>query len=79
MSMMVGHSRYGSKDHCCGIEVTNNLNWEHWEPGGEYTQKLILKNVNVKTKKLKYRLRSRFLRFVYSTFLFEYYLKAVVV
>jgi len=56
MSMMVGHSRYGSKDHCCGIEVTNNLNWEHWEPGGEYTQKLILKNVNVKTKKLKYRI-----------------------
>ena len=39
----------------CGVEVLNNLEWQQWEPGGEYTQKLVLKNVNSKTKKLKYR------------------------
>ena len=38
-----------------GIEVASSLSWEHWEPGGEYTKQITLKNVNLKTKKLKYR------------------------
>ena len=38
-----------------GIEVTKLLKWDQWEPGGEYTQLMTLKNVNSKTKKLKYR------------------------
>ena len=38
-----------------GIEVAKVLNWDQWEPGGEYTQLITLKNVNTKTKKLKYR------------------------
>ena len=42
-------------DHHFGIEVASCLNWEHWQPGGEYTQQITLKNVNLKTKKLKYR------------------------
>ena len=44
----------GTKKHY-GIEVASSLNWEHWEPGGEYTKQITLKNVNFKTKKLKYR------------------------
>lgn len=43
-------------DQHYGIEVANGLNWEHWQPGGEYTKQITLKNVNLKTKKLKYRL-----------------------
>ena len=38
-----------------GIEVTKLMKWDQWEPGGEYTQLMTLKNVNSKTKKLKYR------------------------
>ena len=38
-----------------GIEVTDGLVWQGWEPGGEYTKHITLKNVHIKTKKLKYR------------------------
>ena len=39
----------------CGIEVVRGLTWKGWEPGGEYTKNVVLKNVNVKTQKLKFR------------------------
>jgi hypothetical protein len=38
-----------------GIEVSQGLMWQGWEPGREYTKNLTLKNVKVKTQKLKYR------------------------
>ncbi|XP_071792552.1 cilia- and flagella-associated protein 65-like [Asterias amurensis] len=38
----------------CGIEVVKGLTWKGWEPGGEYTKNVVLKNVNVKTQKLKF-------------------------
>ena len=38
-----------------GIEVINEIVWQGWEPGREYTKNIILKNVNVKTQKIKYR------------------------
>ena len=38
-----------------GIEVSQGLLWKGWEPGHEYTKHLTLKNVKVKTQKLKYR------------------------
>ena len=38
-----------------GIEVANNITWQGWEPGGEYTKDITLKNVQIKTQKLKYR------------------------
>ncbi|XP_041477861.1 LOW QUALITY PROTEIN: cilia- and flagella-associated protein 65-like [Lytechinus variegatus] len=37
-----------------GIEVVKGLTWKGWEPGGEYTKHVILKNVQVKTQKLKF-------------------------
>ena len=45
----------GSKANHYGIEVIKGLTWKGWEPGGEYTKHVILKNVKVKTQKLKYR------------------------
>ncbi|XP_072031285.1 cilia- and flagella-associated protein 65-like [Amphiura filiformis] len=44
----------GSKTNHYGIEVAKGLTWKGWEPGGEYTKHVILKNVKVKTQKLKY-------------------------
>ena len=38
-----------------GLEVTERIVWEGWQPGGEYTKNITLKNVDVKSKKLKYR------------------------
>lgn len=38
-----------------GIEVAKGLVWKEWEPGGEYIKHVVLKNVNVKTQKFKYR------------------------
>ncbi|PFX25001.1 Coiled-coil domain-containing protein 108 [Stylophora pistillata] len=38
-----------------GIEVSNSITWQGWEPGGEYTQQIVLKNVQIKTKKLQYK------------------------
>ncbi|XP_071497349.1 cilia- and flagella-associated protein 65-like [Diadema antillarum] len=37
-----------------GIEVVKGLTWKGWEPGGEYTKHVVLKNVQVKTQKLKF-------------------------
>lgn len=38
-----------------GIEVNDSVTWQGWEPGGEYTKYINLKNVQIKTQKLKYR------------------------
>ncbi|XP_013412505.1 cilia- and flagella-associated protein 65-like [Lingula anatina] len=37
-----------------GIEVVPGVVWQGWEPGREYTKNITLKNVKVKTQKLKY-------------------------
>ncbi|XP_038048739.1 cilia- and flagella-associated protein 65-like [Patiria miniata] len=46
--------RNKSKVKHYGIEVVKGVTWKGWEPGGEYTKNVILKNVQVKTQKLKY-------------------------
>ena len=38
-----------------GLEVTEGITWQCWEPGREYTKNIMLKNVLVKTQKLKYK------------------------
>ena len=43
------------KMHTLGIEVTDRIVWQGWQPGGEYTKSITLKNVDVKSKKLKYK------------------------
>ncbi|XP_033103427.1 cilia- and flagella-associated protein 65-like [Anneissia japonica] len=49
-----------------GIEVVSNLAWKGWEPGGEYTKRIVLKNVLVKTQKIKYSIpNSRFFTTLY--------------
>ena len=44
----------GSVNHF-GIEVADSVTWQGWEPGGEYTQQIVLKNVQIKTQKLQYK------------------------
>lgn len=39
----------------CGLEAPRGLTYHSWEPGGEYTKTLTLKNVDLKTQKIKYR------------------------
>lgn len=38
-----------------GIEVNERVQWQGWEPGGEYTKQITLKNVQVKTQKIVYK------------------------
>ena len=38
-----------------GVETPQNLVWRGWEPGREYTKPLVLKNIQFKTQKLKFR------------------------
>ena len=38
-----------------GLEVTERIIWQGWQPGGEYTKNITLKNVDIKAKKLKYK------------------------
>ncbi|XP_072436052.1 cilia- and flagella-associated protein 65 [Chiloscyllium punctatum] len=45
----------GIKSNFFGIEVLDHLEWLNWEPGIESTKHIILKNVQFKTQKLKYR------------------------
>lgn len=40
-----------------GIEVVEKIVWQGWEPGREYTKNIVLKNVKVRTQKIKYRYR----------------------
>ena len=39
-----------------GVDCAEQLDWRNWEPGGEYTRSLVVKNVGVKTLKVKYKL-----------------------
>ncbi|XP_071101269.1 cilia- and flagella-associated protein 65-like isoform X1 [Haliotis cracherodii] len=49
-----------------GLEVTEQLLWQGWEPGREYTKNIVLKNVQIKTQKLRYKVpSSRFFSTVY--------------
>ncbi|XP_069108657.1 cilia- and flagella-associated protein 65-like isoform X1 [Argopecten irradians] len=38
-----------------GIEVVESIVWQGWEPGREYTKNIVLKNVHIKTQKVKYK------------------------
>ena len=38
-----------------GIEVIDKIIWQGWEPGREYTKHIVLKNVKVKTEKIRYK------------------------
>lgn len=38
-----------------GIEVVDKIVWQNWQPGREYTKNIVLKNVKVKTQKIKYK------------------------
>ncbi|XP_072274117.1 cilia- and flagella-associated protein 65 [Pyxicephalus adspersus] len=42
------------KDSVLGFEVHRRLQWQNWELGKEYTKHLLLKNVRLKTQKLKF-------------------------
>ncbi|ESO88046.1 hypothetical protein LOTGIDRAFT_219687 [Lottia gigantea] len=54
------------KQNFNGIEVVDGVVWQGWEPGQEYTKNIILKNVKVKTQKLKYNVpSSRFFSTLY--------------
>ena len=39
-----------------GIDCAELVHFNHWEPGGEYIKNLIVKNVVMKTQKLRYKL-----------------------
>lgn len=41
-----------------GIEVIEKIVWQGWEPGREYTKNIVLKNVKVKTQKIRYNVPS---------------------
>ena len=38
-----------------GLEVPGSLIYRGWKPGREYTKSLVLKNIQLKTLKIKYR------------------------
>ena len=42
-----------------GIEVPSALTYKSWEPGGEYTKAIVLKNVNLTSKKIRYKYVSK--------------------
>lgn len=39
-----------------GLEVPVNVTYPRWEPGGEYTKSIVIKNVKIKTQKIKFKL-----------------------
>ncbi|KAJ3229481.1 hypothetical protein HDU81_005357 [Chytriomyces hyalinus] len=44
-----------------GIDCAELVHFSHWEPGGEHVQNLVVKNVVMKTQKIKYKLpKTRF-------------------
>jgi len=38
-----------------GVETVTQLTWTGWTPGKEYTKHIVLKNLRVKTQKVKYK------------------------
>jgi hypothetical protein len=55
MTAVMSQGKAGYVPKKLGIEVNDSVTWQGWEPGGEYTKHIILKNVQIKTQKLKYR------------------------
>ncbi|ORY53838.1 hypothetical protein BCR33DRAFT_674998 [Rhizoclosmatium globosum] len=44
-----------------GIDCADLVHFTHWEPGGEHVKQLVIKNVVMKTQKIKYKLpKTRF-------------------
>jgi hypothetical protein len=44
-----------------GIDGAESVHFTHWEPGGEHIKQLIVKNVVMKTQKIRYKLpKTRF-------------------
>lgn len=41
--------------HTLTVVCAGSLTYSHWEPGGEYSKTIVVKNVQVKTIKLRYR------------------------
>jgi len=41
-----------------GVETVSQLTWIGWTPGKEYTKHILLRNLRVKTQKVKYKLVS---------------------
>ncbi|KAI9324852.1 hypothetical protein BDR26DRAFT_964069 [Obelidium mucronatum] len=39
-----------------GIDCADLVHFTHWEPGGEHVKSLVVKNVVMKTQKIKYKL-----------------------
>ena len=39
----------------CGLEVPKGVVYHGWEPGGEYTKPLVMKNVQLRTQRIKYK------------------------
>ncbi|XP_041374433.1 cilia- and flagella-associated protein 65-like [Gigantopelta aegis] len=61
----VGASPHNRVNHY-GIEVVDKIVWQGWEPGREYTKNIVLKNVKVKTEKIRYKVpESRFFTTLY--------------
>ncbi|SCU72600.1 uncharacterized protein TEOVI_000417700 [Trypanosoma equiperdum] len=42
-----------------GVDCVGRLLWRHWEPGGEYTQRLRIRNLDMKKQTIVYRLPLR--------------------
>ena len=53
-SMTMARNRSKLKE-VYGLEVPDGLTYQGWEPGGTYTKSLILKNVKLRTQKIKFR------------------------
>ena len=54
-SMAVATESVGHVVNHYGIEAPKQILWKGWEPGGEYTKQLVIKNSNVKTQKLQFQ------------------------
>ena len=39
----------------CGLEVPRGVVYRGWEPGGEYTKTLVVKNVQLHTQRIRYK------------------------
>ncbi|XP_018410429.1 PREDICTED: coiled-coil domain-containing protein 108 [Nanorana parkeri] len=53
-SRSISRRKVKEKDNILGFEVHRCLQWQNWELGKEYTKHLLLKNVRLKTQKMKF-------------------------
>ena len=52
-----------------GIDCAEYVHFHGWEPGGEYIKQLVVKNVAMKTQKIKYKLpQTRFFSMEFPEF-----------